>query len=373
MPVPRSLGQPLRQGQIPVGSGWRAYCAPYNRQLQVQTGDTSQGPTIYDLIASGRFLDTSLNPLGNWYDLGYVRNFKFTPQTKRGNIITGYRGVIRAKYMAETGEKFSMSFEEMSRTTQKFATGTQVFNLLKTTVVTPSTVGPMSTSGTAAVAMGASGYLASGHAGQTSGLPTLYVPAGSGSLFPAGSMIVCDQDYDTGTLPYGSVGDSGANLLYSGATTDVDFIRRTSDYVATVAKVIANEVTGQDALILTEPFVGGGNAPLGSSPNYGPTAGAKVQAIAGWASREGGSKIEEWSALMVLDTIDGTQILHYYPRVSPDANNGMPGTNLQNATAMQSYGQEASFDCLAFDDPLDGETVVAYRACFPHPNFNAQI
>lgn len=371
MALPRSLTQPLRQGQLAVGSGWRAYFAPYNRELQVGTGNTSLGPTIYDLIVSGRFLDLSTNPLGNWYDLGYVKNFKFTPQTKRGNIITGYRGVIRAKYMAETGEKISCTFGEYSRTTLRLVTGTQVFNLIKTTNVTPSLVGPLSSTGTAAVAMGASGYLPTGGAtGPTAGLPTLCVPAGSGALFPALSMIVCDQDYN-GTS-FGFVGDAGANV-FQGAVTDVDFIRKTSDYVNGVASVVSNAFAGQDALILTAPFVGGGQAAAGSTPNYGPTAGAKVQAITGYASREGGSAIQEWSALFVLDTIDASQLLFYYPRISPDTFTGIPGTNLQNATSMQSYDLDGSWDALAFDDPLDGETVVCFRAYLPHPGTSPSI
>lgn len=371
MPLPRSLTQPLRQGQLTVGSGWRAFFAPYNRQLQVASGNTSLGPTIYDLLVQNKLIDTQLQPATGWFDMGYVKNFKFTPQTKRGNVTTGYRGAIRAKYMAETGEKVSCTFGEVSHTTVRIATGTQVFNVIKTTVVTPSTTGPLSTSGVAAVAMGASGYLPTGGpSGPTQGLPTLCVPAGSGAAFAAGTMIVCDQDYN-GTS-FGFVGDAGANV-FQGAVTDVDFIRKTSDYVNGVVSVVPTAFSGQDALILSSPFVGGGNAAVGVTPNTGPTTGAKVQTINGYVSREGGSAIEEWSAIFVLDTIDASQLLFYYPRLSPDVFAGIPGTNLQNATSMQTYDLDGSWDSLAFDDPLDGETVVAYRFYSPHPGTSPAI
>lgn len=370
MALPKSLTQPLRQGQLTVGSGWRAYFAPFNQQLAVSQTSTSLGPTIYDLMVEGKFIDAPPPPAG-WFDLGYVGKFKFTPGSKIGNVMTGYRGAIRAKYRAETSEKVSFSFMEMGHLQMKIATGTQVFNLLKTTVTQPSTLGPLSSSGTTAIPMGASGYQPTGLAsGPTTGLPTLFVPAGSGSLFPAGSYIVADQDYN-GTS-FGFVGDAGANV-FQGAVSSVDFIRMTSDYVACVRQVVPTAAAGQDALILTGPFVGGGNAPLGTTPNTVPTTGAKVQGIAGFSAREGGTFIQEWSAVFCLDTIDASQLMFYYPRIAPDAFSGFDATNLQNATAMQTYEMATSMDALAFDDPLDGETVVRYAAYYPHPNINIQI
>lgn len=366
MSLPLSLRQPLRQGQLTVGSGWRAFFAPFNQQLAVQTANTSLGPTIYDLEVTGKFIDNNASSIpSGWFDLGYIKNFKFTPGSKTGNVNTGYRGAIRAKYRAETGEKMSLLFEEVSHTTLSISSGTQVFNLLKSTAAA-STVGPLSSSGIAACPMGASGYLPTGGpSGPTAGLPTLCVPSGSGASFPAGTYIVCDQDYNNVT--YGYVGDAGANV-FQGAVSDVDFIRKTSDYVACVQQVVAGAFSGQDALILTGPFVGGGNAAQGTTPNTAPTTGAKVQAIVGYATREGGTFIKEWSAILVLDTIDASQFLFYYPRLAPDTFQGFNEENLQGATAMQMNGLSSSFEALAFDDPLDGETVVAYRAYYPHPN-----
>lgn len=372
MPLPRSLTQPLNQGQLVVGSGYRAYFAPFNQQQAVATANSALGPTIYDLQVTNKFIDGSAGSIATaqtgWFDLGWVKNFKFTPGSKTGNVNTGYRGAIRAKYRAETSEKLSCMFMEMSHQAMSICTGTQVFNLLKCSA-SASTVGPLSSTGIAAVPMAASGYLPTGGpSGPTMGLPTLVVPAGSGAAFAAGSYIVCDQDYN-GTS-FGFVGDAGANV-FQGAVTDVDFIRKTSDYVACVSSVVPG-VLGGDALILTGPFLGGGNNALGGATTA-PTTGAKVQAIVGYASREGGTYIKEWSAIFVLGTIDGSQLLFYYPRIAPDAFGGLTEENLPNATAMQTNGLAGTWDSLAFDDPLDGETVVRYSAYYPAPGQTLQI
>jgi hypothetical protein len=370
MSLPKSLVQPLRQNQLTVGSGWRAYFAPFNQQQAVATANTSIGPTIYDMQVTGRFIDTPTGTPAGWFDLGWIKNFKFTPGSKTGNVMTGYRGAIRAKYRAETSEKMSVLFMESSRTVLRIASGTQVFNLLKSTA-TASLTGPLSSSGIAAVAMGASGYQPSSPvAGASFGLPTLFVPAGSGAAFAAGTYIVCDQDYNN--TSYGFVGDAGANV-FQGAVSDVDFIRKTSDYVACVSQVIPSIVSGQDGLVLTAAFMGGGNSLPNVTANTAPTTGAKVQAIIGYAAREGGTYISEWSAILVLQTVEGSQYMFYYPRLAPDQFQGFTDENLQNATSMQTSGVTASFDSLAFDDPEDGETIVAYRGYYPAPSHTIQV
>ena len=370
MPLPLSLTQPLRQGQLTVGAGWRAFFAPFNQALAVTTSSTVSGPTIYDLMALNKLIDSSYNPSPNWWDLGYADNFKFTPGSKVGNIMTGYRGAIRAKYRAEVAEKIAFDFQEVSRTAMRISHGMQVFNLLATTNAA-TTVGPLSASGTPAIAIGASGYSATGWAGATAGLPTLAVPAGSGAAFPAGSMIVCDQDYSGA---FGFVGAAGANV-FQGAVQSVDFIRMTSDFVAGVAQVIpaaSSGLSGQDALVLTRPFMGGGNNAFGAGPTV-PQAGSKLQAITGYTTREGGTYIAEWSAIFVLDTVDGSQILKYYPRLAPDTSAGMTSKNVQGATSIQSTSLSCAMDALAFDDPLDGETVVSYTAYYPHAGTTPQV
>src|SRR5215471_14712769 len=199
--LPKSLTQPFRQGQLTVGSGWRGYFAPFNQAAAVNATSTSIGPSMYDLEVMGRFLDSA--PPAGWFDIGLIRNFKFTPGSKIGNVVSGYRGAVRAKYRGEVAEKFNFSFAEMSRTAMRLATGSQVFNLLKTASGTQANKqGPLSSPGIPGVPM--TMYSPSGVAGGPSGQPTLVVGTGSGNNFPVGSMIVCDIDYD-GTS-YGYVG-----------------------------------------------------------------------------------------------------------------------------------------------------------------------
>ena len=349
--LPKSLTQPFRQGQLTVGSGWRAYFAPFNQQWAVNQTSTSFGPTIYDLSVLGRYIDATPPP--GWFDLGMIRNFRFTPGSKIGNVVSGYRGAVRAKYRGEVAETFQFSFGEMTRTAMRLATGSQVFNLLKSTGPA-STQGPLSASAVPGVPMTA--YTPSG----PSGLPVL-TGTFTAEDFPVGSMIVCDRDYVPGE--YGYVGAAGANV-FPGAVTDVDFVRKTSDFVAGVA------ASSGSSLTLTGPFVGGGNSP---GPGMGPVvppAGSKVQRVTGYSSREGGTYIAEWSAIFLMNTVDASQVMLYYPRVAPAAFSGLTEVAIQNITSMQEYDLEAQFEAMAFDDPLDGETVVRYSAYYPHDGTN---
>jgi len=144
-------------------------------------------------------------------------------------------------------------------------------------------------------------------------------------------------------------------------------------------QVIPNLVAGQDGLVLNAPgFVGGGNSNAvtsGLGP-VGPNLGTgKVQIIKGYTAREGGTYITEWSALFTMTTIDGSQIAVYYPHVAPNQFKDIGGWTLENAgtTDLTGYELDAVFEALAFDDPLDGETVVRYCAYYPHTGLSPQI
>lgn len=370
MALPKSLTQPFRKGNLIVGGGWRAFFSPYNAALGNTNNNTSSGVAILDLQVSGPFNESALP--GNFVDLGWIQKFKMTPGSKIGAVRSGYRGAVRAMYRGEVGETVEFTFREGTRLAWKIATGTEIFNLLKNPGATASTVGPLSSSGAAAVPLSASGYMATGVVGTPSaGLPTLFVPAGSGGAFPAGSYIVADNDYTAGQ--YGIVGAAGINI-FQNAVTDVDFIRKTSDFVARVVQVIPGMLAGQDALILNNIFVGGGNAASGPVP-YGPQSTAKVQLIKGYLAREGGSFITEWSGLFCMDTIDGSQIAIYYPHLAPNQFKDIAAWQLENAgtTDLTGYELDTVMTSLAFDDPLDGETVVRYAAYYPAPGLDIQV
>jgi hypothetical protein len=68
-----------------------------------------------------------------------------------------------------------------------------------------------------------------------------------------------------------------------------------------------------------------------------------------------------------MDTIDGSQFLFYYPRVAPDTFTGFNTANVPGSSdAIKSSDLNASFEAMAFDDPLDGETIIRYCGYFPH-------
>lgn len=351
MALQKSLVQPFRRNMLLLGSGWRAYYAPYNASLGSAQANTAIGPKILDLN-QGPFIDTAL-PTG-WVDCGWIKDFQITPGSKIGNIRSGFHGAVRSKIRGEIGETMAFKFNEFSRMALKIATGCDVINLLS---AAGSGAGPVS-GGTITdpIAISMVSYNAA--------TPSVSVTAGSGASFAVGDYIVCDKDYD-GTS-FGLVGEN-ATPLSSGQVTDLTYIRKTSDFVARVSSI-----TG-DVLTLSKPFVGGGSGdPVG---NTVPQAGSKIQKIRGWAAREGGTFIQEWSMLCLLDSIDGWQLAQYYPHVAIDAFKGIAPWAIENigTTDASAFQLDCSQEALAFDDPIDGQTILGYRAFYPARKIDPQI
>lgn len=365
---PKSLQQPFRKNKLVVGAGWRAYFAPYNYAVGSSVASTLFGPTIIDLT-QGPF-DSYLPPF-SLADLGWIKDFKITIDSKIGQVRSGYRGAIRAQYRGQVGESFECKFNEYGRMQVKLASGTNVFNIFSASGLSGGATGPLSASG--APAANVTAYspgtpvgwgLATG---QTTP-PTLSlatIPQLS-QIYP-GSWVVADQDYVVGN--FGLQGDAGMPV-YQNAVTDVDYIRKTSDYVARVVSIAGNVLT------LDQPFVGGGSGTPG--PNFTPATGfatftnpqVRCQAIKGFAAREGGTFISEWSALLELNTVDAAQLIYYYPHLSIGQMRDFAAAwTIENAgtTDESGFQLDASFNALAFDDPLDGETVVSYRGYYMKP------
>ncbi len=349
MAFSKTLVQPFRKNLLLVGAGWRAFFAPYNIAQGSAVASTSQGPAILDLQTSGPF-NTNSPPTG-WTDCGWIKDFKITPASKIGKVRSGYRGAVRAQYRGEVGETFEFKFREAGRMQFKIATGTTPFNLLSGS--TPSTVGPLSASGATKTLM----------LSYNSATPSVTVASltGAAASVVVGSYIVVDQDY--ATTQFGTVGPAGVPLQQN-QVTDTDYIRKTSDFVARVTAINGTTFT------LDQPFVGGGSGttlPAPTAPTTNPPS--YLQIINGWASREGGTYISEWSGLFLLDTVDAAQIAMYYPHVSISQFRDLAGWTLENAGTTDETGYEldAVMEALAFDDPIDGETVVGYMAYYPRP------
>jgi hypothetical protein len=370
-PLSLSLTQQFRKNELVLGSGWRALFAPFNIAYNAGQKSSQFGPAVVDLQFQGPFNLSS--PPAGWYDLGWIKDFKMTPGSKIGQIKSGYRGATRQQVRGEIGEQFEFKFREFTRMAYKISTGSEIFNLLKTNQV--QTTGPLNASGFInasfnAVPLGASGYQVTGGSmtGTYAGQPTLFVPTTSGSLFAVNDLLVCDVDYDK--VSTGFIGSNGIPVYVNNAPQDVDFIRKTSDFVGRIIAVVpsAPGVAGsQDALVLSQPIVGGGSSGTSLVGPTGPVQSAKIQKIDGWTSREGGTFITEWSALFIMDTVDGDQLVQYYPHVSISQFKDVANWAITNigTTDLTGYELDCTMEALAYDDPVDGETVVCYRAFYP--------
>lgn len=328
MPISKSLVQPFRKPMVLVGSGFRGYFAPFAQGAEPV-------PTLFDPARQGRF-DTH-NPPAGWFDLGWVDQFRRSPNGRVGQIRSGYRGAVRAQYRGEIGSSIEFEFREWGKLQMALASGTTHFNILK--AAAGAAEQPLG--GTPAAAVALSG-------GSTAS--SLVLAAGGGAGFAPGDFVAVDVDY-TGQAGYVGSGIQ-ASFVPAAAVTDADYIRRVTFNVGVV-----REVNG-DTLALEQPLLGGAPAPE-----------AKVQAVTGFASREGSSFISAWSAVFVVDTADGAQLYYYYPQLSIGSEREDGTFEVENVGAadVRGYSMRAEFNALAFEDPVDGETVVSYRGFFPAP------
>lgn len=229
----KALVQTLRPQMLLLGAGWRAAFSP------LDYGNVPAQESVLDLAVQGPF-DTNNLPEG-WFDCGWIKEFKTTVPSKIGDVESGYRGAIRARYRGEIGLQLDFKFREAGRLQMKIASGGSVFNLLDNPV--SSEEGPLSTEGNTAVPLSFSGYVTSGTVPGYEGRPVLYVSSGSSSIFgPTSSpvYIVCDQDMTAEMQTMGGlVGDNGT-FIFPETVNDTDFIRKTSDYVARVVAVVAS-------------------------------------------------------------------------------------------------------------------------------------
>jgi len=328
MPISKSLVQPFRKPMILVGSGFRGFFAPF-----VQGADPA--PTLFDPARQGRF-DTNTPPAG-WFDLGWIDQFRRSPAGRIGQIRSGYRGAVRAQYRGEIGSSLEFEFREWGKLQMALGSGTTHFNILK--AAAGGAEQPLGGSPDAAVAL---------EAGSTA--TSLVLAVGGGAGFNTGDFVAVDVDF-TGQAGYVGSGIQ-ATFVPAGSVTDPDYIRRVTYNIGVVQQKAG------DTLTLEQPLLGGA-----------PAAGGKVQGVSGFATREGSSFIQSWSAVFVVDTADGAQLYYYYPQLSigTEREDGTFEVENAGAAALRGHSLRAEFNALAFEDPIDGETVVCYRGFFPAP------
>lgn len=311
----------------PVARRIRGYFAPVNR--------VTQTPGIFDASEQGGFnLDSPPSP---WISLGFIQNFSRKCTSRAGSLLTGIPAAPLEQVRETLEAQVSFQFLSWTKLTMALATGSQHMNLLA-----PA-------SGAAPAAIGAEAAPAvSPQTGCTAN--SIVVANGDVAKFPAGSMIAIDTDYAGQT---GFVGFPIAGGYIRKPISDADYIRRVTFNVGLVSQVNGNTLT------LAEPLPGGA-----------PGAGMKIQALAGFVDREGGSFYQEWSALFVMQGSQGERIFFHYPRLqatSGAAETGVP-LDAKNKTGHARVLLEGRYLAFPVTDPLDGERVVCYRSFLPSPN-----
>jgi hypothetical protein len=309
----------------PVTRRVRAYFAPVNRTLGQ--------PAIFDAAASGQF--NLATPPAPWVDLGWIENFSRKSTSTFGAVTAGSPATAQVQVREELSAAVSFHFLTWGKLTMALSTGSQHMNLLF--------------EAPAAVPNGSGGHAVTAAVvtvGSTSSFVAL--AAIDAARFTAGQMVAVDADY-VAQVGYVGAGVSGAYVRSAALVhSDPDYIRRIT---FNVARVSQSSATG---LTLAQPLIGGA-----------PVAGTKVQAIAGFVDREGGTFFQEWSALFVMPGEQGDRILYYYPRLQAIAN--AEEAPAQLSASLERLALSGSFRALPVTDANDGETVLCFRSYLPSP------
>ncbi len=311
----------------PVTRRVRAYFAPVNRSTQT--------PVTFDAAEQGGFnLDA---PPAPWIDLGWIQGFERKSTSKSGTLLTGIPATPLEQVRLTLEAQVSFQFLNWTKLTMALATGSQHMNLLA--AGSGAMPAPDGAQAAAAVVV---------QSGSTA--TSIALTASDAAKFAAGQWIAVDADYAGQT---GFVGSPVAGAYVRQALADIDYIRRVTFNVALVAQVSGTGLT------LAQPLPGGA-----------PQGGAKLQAIAGFVDREGGSFYQEWSALFAMPGGQGERIFFYYPRLQPlteAAEESVPLDSKQKG-ALRRVLLQGHFMAMPVTDPLDGERVLCYRSFLPAPS-----
>ena len=290
-------------------------------------------PVLFDAAEMGGFsLDA---PPAPWVSLGWIKNFARKAGSRTAPILTGVPAAVLEQTRETVEAQVSLEFLSWTKLTMALATGSQHMNLLA------------AATGAAAAADGGTGVAAA--AIESGATATLLPLAGADAAkFSAGQMVAVDVDYVGQT---GFVGSPVSGAYVKTALTDVDYVRRVTFNVATVASVAT---TGLAGLTLAEALPGGV-----------PASGMKVQAVAGFVDREGGSFFQEWSALFVMEGGQGERIFFHYPRLQAMGGAVETASSLAKNGTLERVLLAGEFRALPVTDPLDGERVVCYRSFVP--------
>ncbi len=312
--------------------GLRSTLRPLSRRVLAYFAPVlADTPALFDPAKYGTF-DLDAPPPG-WTSLGRIRNFTRIPETKIVAVRGGAKGELQALYRQNLGARVEFEFTDWGKLQMALAGGSQHMNVL---AVDPN-ADPVASGGSAQSPVA---VLA------TSTAQEIVLGAGAVDAFTPGDLIAVDLDYAQQTgyvgagIPAAYVSDP-VNVL-----RDRDYVRRVTFNIGRVAEKTTN------SLILSEPLLAGA-PPLGSS----------AQKVVAFVDREGGSFLQQWSALFVLEPESGGRICFHYPILKSAAPAGEGSLDVQRPFEFTTL--RACFEALAVTDRNDNERVVCFRSYFP--------
>jgi hypothetical protein len=320
----------LISSSAPVTRRVRAYFAPVDR--------AAGQATIFDPATLAAFNVDA--PPAPWLDLGWCRGFTRKSGTLHAALRTGAPSVVSGQVRTEIEAEVALEFESWGKLQMALSAGVQQMNVL---LAQPGAAA----NGSGGRAIAAVPLTAGSSATTASALD---VGAAAATGFAIGDVVAVDVDY-TGQTGFVGSGVSGGYVKALAAIgADVDYVRRITLNVARVT-AISNGV-----LTLGSPLLAGV-----------PAAGMQVSRVAGFCDREGGSFFQEWSALFVLDGMQGDRVVLHYPRLQATggaAEKAEAVTGKQPGT-LDQMRLAGSFRALPVKDANDGEMVVCFRSYMP--------
>ena len=324
----------------PVVRCVQLFIAPVSRGTQGNGGIPNPSLTMpFDPAVQGRFALAA--PPAGWLSLGTVHDFVREDTSSFAEMLSGAPAIAKTRARNRASAAVRFTLPAWSKLGLALSGGSQQMNLLREL---PGSTGGVDSGGQAGTAVPVL-------AGSTANV--LLLP-GSAPLQP-GDLIVVDDD--AGAATAGFVG-AGAQGGYVRSAADIgnspDYVRRVSFNVGGVTQVTA---AANNALQITLA------APL---PAGVPTATNKLAALQGFVDRVGGSFVQEWSALFVMDGVQGDRVLLHYPRLQPAG--GMPTEVKSNlAPGLDRWRLQAHLTALPVTDVNDGEPVLCFRSYLPAP------
>ena len=288
-------------------------------------------PVPFDPASMGRF-DLG-KPLAGWWSAGAVMGLKRTAASTVTPVWSGAPGTVKTQVLSAAGEDVEFTLPGWTRIGMSLSAGTEVLNLFL-----PAGSGNATPSG------GTAALVESLLPGSTATVLQLQ----AGTKVQAGDLLVVDVDY-TGQIGFLSSGGAGTFVKSAPATIDLHAVRRASFNVARVLSIDGAAAT------LASPL-----------PAGAPTTAMRLSRIGGFTDRVGGAFLPEWSALFVLDGVQGDRVLLHYPRLQPT---GAAAREVHETLApgVERWRPTATLRALPVIDANGNTQAVCFRTYLPAP------